>query len=152
MILENAGHETTSGLLSFLFYLLITHPDAYAMLQQEIDYVVGKGPVKADHLSKLQYVKACIRESLRLYPTAAVWGVSPLLNDSGAEEHVILANKWAIRGNQTVLVLSPKLHRDPTVFGDDAEEFKPERMLEDRFRALPKNCWKVSHCNGMIEV
>jgi cytochrome P450 len=104
MTLENLGHETTSGLLSFLFYLLITHPDAYAMLQQEIDQVVGKGPVKADHLSKLQYVKACIRESLRLYPTAAVWGVSPLLNDSGAEEHVILANKWAIRRNQTVLV------------------------------------------------
>ncbi|VUC25933.1 unnamed protein product [Clonostachys rosea] len=138
-----AGHETTSGLLSFLFYLLMTHPEAYSKLQQEVDTIVGKGPIKVEHLGKLSYVKAALRESLRLHPPAAVWGVSPLLNDDKeSEEHIVLANKWAIRQGQTVLVLSPALHRDPTAYGDDVEEFKPERMLDDSFQALPKNCWK----------
>uniref|UniRef100_A0A8H7NPF5 Bifunctional cytochrome P450/NADPH--P450 reductase n=1 Tax=Bionectria ochroleuca TaxID=29856 RepID=A0A8H7NPF5_BIOOC len=138
-----AGHETTSGLLSFLFYLLMTHPEAYSNLQQEVDTVIGKGPIKVEHLGKLLYVKASLREALRLHPPAAVWGVTPLLNDDkDSDEHIVLANKWAIRQNQTVLVLTPGLHRDPAAFGDDAEEFKPERMLDDSFQALPKNCWK----------
>lgn len=142
----NLGHETTSGLLSFLFYLLMTHPEAYSKLQQEIDTVVGKGPIKVEHLGKLLYVKASLREALRLHPPAAVWGVTPLLNDDkDSDEHIVLANKYAIRQNQTVLVLTPGLHRDPAAFGDDAEEFKPERMLDDSFQALPKNCWKVGH-------
>ncbi|CAH0045995.1 unnamed protein product [Clonostachys solani] len=138
-----AGHETTSGLLSFLFYLLMTHPEAYSKLQQEVDNVVGKGPIKVEHLGKLLYVKASLRESLRLHPPAAVWGVTPLLNDDkDSDEHIVLANKWAIRQNQTVLILTPALHRDTAAFGDDADEFKPERMLDDSFQALPKNCWK----------
>lgn len=148
---RNIGHETTSGLLSFLFYLLMTHPEAYSKLQQEVDNVVGKGPIKVEHLGKLLYVKASLREALRLHPPAAVWGVTPLLNDDkDSDEHIVLANKWAIRQNQTVLILTPALHRDPAAFGDDADEFKPERMLDDSFQALPKNCWKVGR--GVYDV
>lgn len=53
-----AGHETTSGLLSFAFYFLATHPEAYSKTQQEIDEVCGRGPIKFEHLSKLSYVAA----------------------------------------------------------------------------------------------
>lgn len=38
------GHEITSGLLSFLFILLIQHPEAYSKVQSEIDNVLGTGP------------------------------------------------------------------------------------------------------------
>lgn len=48
-----AGHETTSGLLSFAFYLLIRHPNAYRKAQDEVDDVIGKGPIKAEHIKKV---------------------------------------------------------------------------------------------------
>lgn len=49
-----AGHETTSGLLSFAFYLLIQHPDAYRKAQEEVDNVLGKGPIKVEHMNKVR--------------------------------------------------------------------------------------------------
>ncbi len=41
-----AGHETTSGLLSFAFYNLIKNPESYRKAQNEVDSVVGSGAVK----------------------------------------------------------------------------------------------------------
>jgi cytochrome P450 / NADPH-cytochrome P450 reductase len=53
-----AGHETTSGLLSFAFYQLLKNPEAYRKAQQEVDEVVGKGPITVEHLPKLHYIAA----------------------------------------------------------------------------------------------
>ncbi len=53
-----AGHETTSGLLSFAFYNLIKHPESYRKAQQEVDAVLGSGPIKPEHLPKLGYIAA----------------------------------------------------------------------------------------------
>lgn len=53
-----AGHETTSGLLSFTFYYLLKNPEAYERAQQEVDDVVGKDPINVEHLSKLPYITA----------------------------------------------------------------------------------------------
>ena len=49
-----AGHETTSGLLSFAFYLLIKHPEAYRKAQKEVDDVIGKGAIKVEHMNKVR--------------------------------------------------------------------------------------------------
>jgi cytochrome P450/NADPH-cytochrome P450 reductase len=51
-----AGHETTSGLLSFSFYHLLKNPEAYHKVQQEVDQVIGKGPIRVEHLMKLPYI------------------------------------------------------------------------------------------------
>lgn len=51
-----AGHETTSGLLSFCFYQLLKHPEAYQKVQKEVDEVIGRNPIKVEHLSKLPYI------------------------------------------------------------------------------------------------
>lgn len=61
-----AGHETTSGLLSFTFHFLLKNPDALRKAKEEVDKSVGKGPVTVQHLSKLPYLEAVLRESLRL--------------------------------------------------------------------------------------
>lgn len=53
-----AGHETTSGMLSFAFYELLRHPTAYRKAQQEVDELIGQGPITLDHLSKLPYLNA----------------------------------------------------------------------------------------------
>lgn len=61
-----AGHETTSGLLSFAFYELLRNPTEYRKAQQEVDNVVGKGPIKVEHMSKLPYISAVSISSLQL--------------------------------------------------------------------------------------
>jgi cytochrome P450 / NADPH-cytochrome P450 reductase len=53
-----AGHETTSGLLSFAFYELLKHPLAYRKAQEEVDEVIGRSAIKVEHLSKLPYISA----------------------------------------------------------------------------------------------
>ncbi|KAI0478286.1 cytochrome P450 [Xylaria cf. heliscus] len=135
-----AGHETTSGLLSFMFVLLIKHTNAYNKLQSEIDEVIGTAPITADHLKGLAYTRACIWETLRLHPPSGAWTLTCM--DSSVSAPVMLANKWEVKPGQTVLVIVPKLHRDPSVWGEDADEFNPERMREDKFSKLPKNCLK----------
>lgn len=53
-----AGHETTSGTLAFSFYNLLKHPEAYEKAQQEVDQVIGRGPITVEHLTKLPYLSA----------------------------------------------------------------------------------------------
>ena len=56
-----AGHETTSGLLSFAFYNLLKAPTTYYKVQQEVDEVIGRGPIGIEHLTKLPYL-ASVRQ------------------------------------------------------------------------------------------
>lgn len=130
-----AGHETTSGLLSFAFYQLLTHPETYKKAQKEVDDVVGKGVIKDSHMPKLQYIAAVLRETLRINSTIPAITVEP-------REDTLLAGKYQVSKGETITLLLAKAHRDPAVFGDNADEFDPERMMEDKFQALPKNSWK----------
>lgn len=134
-----AGHETTSGLLSFLFYYLIKNPAAYQAAQKEVDALVGRGPVTVDHMSQLPYLTACLRETLRLKPTAIAFTLTPRPD---AEEPVLLGGKYEISKGTPVSALLEKIHSDPEVWGEDAAAFKPERMLDEPFSKLPKNAWK----------
>lgn len=60
-----AGHETTSGTLGFLFFHLLKNPDTYLRAQQEVDEVLGDGPLDIKHIPKLVYIKYAIYEALR---------------------------------------------------------------------------------------
>lgn len=141
-----SGHETTSGMLSFLFYNLLKNPSAYHAVQREVDEVVGKGPITIDHMSKLPYVEACLRETLRLTPTAPAFSISPLPNTT--ESPIIIGGKYEVKPGQPILALISAVHRDPIVYGDDVNSFKPERMLDEPFKKLPPNSWKPFG-NGM---
>ncbi|GKT85913.1 bifunctional P-450:NADPH-P450 reductase [Colletotrichum tofieldiae] len=130
-----AGHETTSGLLSFAFYQLLKHPEAYQKAQQEI---------KVDHLSKLPYLNGVLRETLRVNATIPLFTVE-------AFEDTVLGGKYPVKEGETIINLLAKSHLDPTVFGEDANEFKPERMMDENFNRITKefpNCWKPFG-NGM---
>ncbi|KAK2880177.1 hypothetical protein FQN49_000496 [Arthroderma sp. PD_2] len=136
-----AGHETTSGLLSFLFYYLLKHPSAYQMAQRQVDEVVGRGPITVDHMSKLPYIEACMRETLRLTPSAIAIQVQPR-PDIGEDPVCLAGGKYEIKKGQGIICVIPQIQRDPSVYGDDANLFKPERMLDEAFAKLPKNSWK----------
>ncbi|KAL3421663.1 bifunctional P-450/NADPH-P450 reductase [Phlyctema vagabunda] len=142
-----AGHETTSGMLSFLFYYLLKNPAAYQTAQRQVDEVVGRGPVTIEHMSKLPYIEACLRETLRLTPTAPAFSLQPKADNP--ENPVTLGNgKYEVKKGQAIVCLVDKIHKDPAVYGDDAGIFKPERMLDEPFSKLPANAWKPFG-NGM---
>ncbi|MGW3466308.1 cytochrome P450, partial [Streptomyces olivaceoviridis] len=66
-----AGHETTSGALSFALYHLARHPDVAARARAEVAQVWGDTPRPGyDQVAKLRYVRRVLDESLRLWPTA----------------------------------------------------------------------------------
>ncbi|KAF2447682.1 NADPH-cytochrome P450 reductase-like protein [Karstenula rhodostoma CBS 690.94] len=139
-----AGHETTSGLLSFTFYYLLKSPSAYEKAQKEVDEVIGKDPITVDHLTKLPYLNAILRESIRLQPTAPAIGLQ-------AKEDTTLGGKYECKKGVPIVAVLPKVHRDPLVWGEDAEEFRPERMLDEEFERRNNkfpNCWKPFG-NGM---
>ena len=52
-------------------------------------------------------------------------------------------NRYEVPKGDVLTAVLPVLHRDPTVYGEDANEFKPERMSEENFNQLPPNSWKV---------
>ncbi|KAK4080396.1 hypothetical protein Trihar35433_1501 [Trichoderma harzianum] len=133
-----AGHETTSGTLSFAFYHLLKNPSAYRKVQEEADAVLGKGPAKVEHVSKLVYIQAVLRETLRLSAAIPAFSVEAL-------EDTLIGGKYLVHKGEPITCVLAKSHLDPVVYGDDANDFKPERMLDDEFARLNRefpNCWK----------
>lgn len=134
-----AGHETTSGLLFFTFYHLLKKKQLYFNAQQEVDKVIGTGSIEFSHLNKLKYLDACLRESLRLCPTAPA--IVKQTNPRLSGETVLLGGKYKIEPTDKVVCLLTKSQKDPQVYGADAAKFKPERMLDEEFDKLPTGAW-----------
>ncbi|MEM7253754.1 MAG: cytochrome P450, partial [Pseudomonadota bacterium] len=76
-----AGHETTSGLLSFALYELIRHPAVLRRAYREVDAVLGSdlgAPPTLSQVGQLRYLRQILNEALRLYPPAPAFTVMPL--------------------------------------------------------------------------
>ncbi|KAF7367847.1 Fatty acid hydroxylase [Mycena sanguinolenta] len=131
-----AGHETSSGMLTFAVYHLLRTPSALRKVREEIDRVIGDRPANADDLSNLPYLTAVMRETLRLTPTAGKRGVTPL------QDTTLGGGKYFVKAGTTILVHVWNMHRDPLVWGPDAKEFRPERHLDGKFESLPPNAWQ----------
>lgn len=117
-----AGHETTSGALTWAWYLLSQHPHVAAKLHEELDRVLGdRLPTYAD-LPNLPYTEMVIKETMRIYPPA--WATS-----RQAIEDVTVGG-YALKKNSVVMLNIYGMHRDarwfpnPDVF--DPERFSPE--------------------------
>jgi cytochrome P450 / NADPH-cytochrome P450 reductase len=132
-----AGHETTSGLLSFAIYFLLEHPEYLDRARQEVDRVLG-GTLQPtfDQLHELTYVRQVLDEALRLWPTAAGF------RRHAREDTVIGGGRYAIPEDLAMMVLSPMLHRDKSIWGEDAEEFNPDHTTPERMSAIPPNAYK----------
>ncbi|KAJ6598272.1 cytochrome P450 [Mycena vulgaris] len=131
-----AGHETSSEMMSFMVYFLLKNPKTMRKLRAQVDEVLGGRPVQYDDFAKLPYLIPVMRETLRLVPTAPIRGTSAL------EDTIIGGGKYAVKKGTVILVQTVDMHRDPAVWGDDAVEFRPERMLDGKFEALPPNAWQ----------
>ncbi|KAJ2912529.1 hypothetical protein MD484_g7882, partial [Candolleomyces efflorescens] len=135
-----AAMDTTSNALCRTLYVLCERPDAQDRLRQEIRAArrkVGGGDLGYDELVSLPYLDAVCRETLRLYPP-----VSTIVRE--AREDIILPFSKPIRGkdgSEMHEVLVPKgttifpsilsSNRNQDVWGSDADEWKPERWMDE---------------------
>lgn len=130
-----AGHETTSGALSFTLYYLSREPDAFAKARAEVDEVWGdEQRPEFERVAKLRYVRRVFDEALRLQPTVPGYY-------RAAREDTVLAGVHPMRKGDWVLALTPMLHRDPR-WGPDPDRFDPDRFLPERVKARPAGLYK----------
>jgi cytochrome P450/NADPH-cytochrome P450 reductase len=130
-----AGHETTSGLLSFSFYYLCKNPKTLEKAQEEVNRVLGNKQPKVDQINQLEYLSQVLKEALRLRPTAPITTVEPL-------EDTTIGGEYEVKKGETIINLMPALHRDKAVWGEDPEVFEPARFSKENFSKLPPNSWK----------
>ncbi|WP_257459637.1 bifunctional cytochrome P450/NADPH--P450 reductase [Archangium lipolyticum] len=130
-----AGHETTSGLLSFAIYFLLHHPEVRQKAYEEVDRVLGSDTPRFEHISQLQYIDQILRETLRLWPTAPAFALNP------KADNTLLAGRYPVGVNDDLMVLIPMLHRDPAVW-KDPERFAPERFAPEVRDSIPQHAWK----------
>jgi cytochrome P450 / NADPH-cytochrome P450 reductase len=133
-----AGHETTSGLLSFTLHFLLNHPDVLARAYQEVDRVLGPDPTVAPtyaQVKRLGYVSQILKESLRLWPTAPAFALYPY-------KDTVIGGQYKMKRNYQITVIVPMLHRDRTVWGEQAEVFNPDNFSPEAERARPANAYK----------
>src|SRR3954471_14126968 len=130
-----AGHETTSGLLSFALYYLVANPRFLERARAEVDTVLGRTSQPTfEQVQRLRYVRQVLDEALRLWPTAPGFTRRPY-------EDTVLGGRGAIPAGTSITVLSPALHRDPSVWGPDAEEFDPDHTAAERLAAISPNAY-----------
>ncbi len=119
-ILFVAGHETTANALTFTTFLLAKHPNVCDKILEEIVQVESETVIVSEQLSKLQYTRACIDESMRLYPPAWITDRENLEDDTIGDFH--------LRKNTLIGVSFYELHRNPA-YWERPNEFDPERFL-----------------------
>jgi len=137
-----AATETTSSALSRILHLLVLHPDAQDKLREELKEAIGdREELTYDQLVTFPYLEAVCRETLRLYPPVlgvmrttrsdVILPLSTSIHDVDGRE----INEIFIPNNTNVFLHIWNLNRDPSIWGNDAAEWKPERWLT----ALPES-------------
>ncbi|KAG8383010.1 hypothetical protein BUALT_Bualt05G0139400 [Buddleja alternifolia] len=126
-----AGYGTTSILLSWTVLLLAIHSEWQEKAREEVVKVFGRGNPNSDGLSRLKTMNMIINESLRLYPPLPV-------NERRSTEGARLGN-LILPPNTKINVPIVALHHDPTIWGEDAHLFKPERFSKGIAAATNNN-------------
>jgi len=152
-----AGTDTTHTALEWTMTELLKHPEVMKKAQDEIRRITGnKISVTQDDVEKTLYLKAVIKESLRLHPPIPTLIPRESTKDVKVQGYDILAktrviiNAWAIG-------------RDPSSW-ENPDEFRPERFLESAidfkgndFQFIPfgagrRGCPGTTFASSVIEI
>ncbi|XP_043485686.1 probable cytochrome P450 49a1 [Polistes fuscatus] len=129
------GIDTTSNAVGSVLYQLATHPEKQDIAYNEICNILPlrDAPMEAVHLENLKYLKACIKETLRMYPVV-------IGNGRCMTKDTIISGYNVPKGVQVVFQHYVISNLDK--YFPSSEEFIPERWLQDNgvlhaFASLP---------------
>ncbi|KAF8037370.1 hypothetical protein BT93_B0320 [Corymbia citriodora subsp. variegata] len=126
------GTDTVAILLEWILARMVLHPDIQAKAQSEINAALGSArPVEDSDLPRLPYLRAVVKETLRMHPPGPLLSWARLaIYDTHIGGHFIpagttaMVNMWAITHDEAVWA--------------DPEEFNPERfMVEEDHGEFP---------------
>ncbi|KAK1813004.1 hypothetical protein LTR12_012603 [Friedmanniomyces endolithicus] len=126
----NAGSDTIGSTLRAVFYYLLKNRGSMDKLVKELEEAQRTGKMSAPlptwpECQALPYLNAVIKEALRLNPALAL-PMERVVPASGLQ----IGDTFLPPG--TIVGINPwVLHRDPRIFGADAEEWQPQRWLSD---------------------
>ncbi|CAI0547113.1 unnamed protein product [Linum tenue] len=145
-----AGKDTTANSLTWFFYSLCKHPLVQEKVAQEVREAATanqNGEVTSaeefvelltqEALDKMHYLHAALTETLRLYPAV------PLDGKSAAEDDV-LPDGFRVRKGDGVTYMAYQMGRMTSIWGEDAEEFRPERWLDEDGLFRPESPFKFT--------
>ncbi|KAK8113049.1 cytochrome P450, partial [Apiospora sp. TS-2023a] len=137
-----AGADTTAITLHSVFYYTLRNHAAWSRLQKELDSIVKdkNKPVSWADARSCPYLEAVMREAIRMLPGVAmnleryvpqgglVVPPTTMGNKNNGKEH---DNTFIPAG--TIVGLNPYVvARNLSVYGDDADKFRPERWLQEK--------------------
>ncbi|KAL1561021.1 unspecific monooxygenase [Salvia divinorum] len=152
-----AGTDTSAVVLEWTMSELLRHPTAMRKLQEEVRGIIGqKQDITDDDIDKMHYLKAVIKESLRLHPPF------PLLLPRVATRDVKVKG-YDVAAGTVVMVSFWAIGRDPELW-DEPDKFMPERFLNSSidfkgidFELIPfgagrRGCPGIAYSMAVIEL
>ncbi|KAI5632309.1 cytochrome p450 domain-containing protein [Phthorimaea operculella] len=129
LTLTIAGTDTSAAGVAFVLLALSKHQDVQDKVYQEIKSVLGDSAKKItmEDLKNLEYMDAAIKEAMRLFTPVPVV-LRRVTHD------VTLPSGVIIPAGVGILMNIWGLHRNQKYWGEDADEFRPERFLDTPFR------------------
>ncbi|WOG91349.1 hypothetical protein DCAR_0310598 [Daucus carota subsp. sativus] len=119
------GHETSALALTWTLFLLAMHPEWQNQLREEIREVVGDEQVDVAMLGGLKKMNWVMSEALRLYPSAP--------NAQRQAKSDIHVGEVVIAKGTNIWIDLVAMHHDSSLWGDTANEFRPERFETDLY-------------------
>ncbi|RVX01054.1 Cytochrome P450 704C1 [Vitis vinifera] len=114
-------------------------------LKEATNYAEFAASVTEEALEKMQYLHAAITETLRLYPAVPVDAKICFSDDT-------LPDGFSVRKGDMVSYQPYAMGRMRFVWGDDAEEFRPERWLNEKGLFCPESLSNSLHFRTMINL
>ncbi|KAI8138498.1 cytochrome P450 [Fennellomyces sp. T-0311] len=139
-----AGRDTTAQTLSWTFYNLMLHPRIEAKLLAEIEKYWPKvstdSPTLYEIVKSLTYAHAVMYETLRLHPPVAIASRSALEDD-------IWPDGTHIKKGDVATWSSYAMGRSAKIWGSDAQEYRPERWIDEdgKLKRETQGKWPVFH-------
>ncbi|KAF8483105.1 cytochrome P450 [Gautieria morchelliformis] len=137
-----AGHETTSSTLCWALYELAMHPEFQRLIREEIRETRaqasqrGDGEMTIADLDSMHNMSALLKETLRYHPI-----LTTLHRETLADEIIPLSTPQKTKTGETITAVPVSkgqkitmsiaaYHRLVSVWGEDADAWRPQRFLE----------------------